>query len=428
MSFKLFSDVRETSVSTGTGNMTLAGAVSAYFTFASKYSNTDTFFYSIRHSTLAEREIGIGTYNSGANSITRTTVIKSSNSDLAVSFSPGTKDIAVVLLGPSDLTFDQSADLLALMNCSVAVPGGKLTLTSGVVVTESDVTAATTIYLALADFDQTMIHNGTLWVPRKYSGELSLALDSNSGHTGYHQSGKNFDLFEFWDGSAIAIGTGPAWSSDVVRGAGAGTTELEVYQGRLVNKVSIVLRIGSSSGDTTTVAARKANYRGSFRATANGQAEDSFAKRLLFDALRPVLRPMRRVDTTNSWTYSLAAFHQANASAANQLAYLHGLSGRMVNCEVIGYATNSDSSLSPVMVGIGIDSSTVDSSTRRKSSLSTDTTDLPTVASYEGYPGLGYHEIRWLEYGYAAGGDTQTWYGDNNNIFLQTGIRGWTLQ
>jgi hypothetical protein len=40
--------------------------------------------------------------------------------------------------------------------------------------------------------------------------------------------------------------------------------------------------------------------------------------------------------------------------------------------------------------------------------------------------GAGYHELRWLEYGYAGGGDTQTWYGDNNNIFLQTGIAGET--
>ncbi len=32
-------------------------------------------------------------------------------------------------------------------------------------------------------------------------------------------------------------------------------------------------------------------------------------------------------------------------------------------------------------------------------------------STYKGYPGLGWHEIRWLERG--NGTDTQTWYGNN---------------
>jgi hypothetical protein len=34
--------------------------------------------------------------------------------------------------------------------------------------------------------------------------------------------------------------------------------------------------------------------------------------------------------------------------------------------------------------------------------------------------GLGYHTIRWLEYGNSTGGDTQTWYGNT----AKTGLSG----
>lgn len=308
-----------------------------------------------------------------------------------------------------------------------ALPGGKLTLTSGVEFTESDVTAATAIYNLIVGSTWTRI-NGVL---RAYaSSQLTFTLDSNAGHTGYHQSGKLFDLWEYWTGSAVSWGTGPAWSTSTGTGAGAGTTERELYFGTTfvdyVNKVSIQLRIGTASGDLTTVAAREATYRGTFYCTANGQTEDSFANRLLFDLHRPQRKLMRRVESTDTWTYSLAAFRQANASTANRIAYVHGLSGRGVKADVVGFATNADSTPSPVKVGIGVDSSTVDSSTRRKSTLITDTTDAPCFAWYEGYPGQGYHELRWLEYGYAAGGDVQTWRGDNGSDFMQTGISGET--
>ena len=115
MAFKLPSDVSELSSTAGTGAQTLAGAVSSYFTFAAKFSNGDTFLYSIRHLSAAEREIGVGTYNAGANTVSRTTVIKSTNADAAVNFSAGSKVISVVQIGPSDLSVQQAMDVLSLM-------------------------------------------------------------------------------------------------------------------------------------------------------------------------------------------------------------------------------------------------------------------------------------------------------------------------
>lgn len=290
-------------------------------------------------------------------------------------------------------------------------PQGRLTLSSGVPATSADLTSQTTIYYTPSGGALVPIHDGTRLVPNVFA-ELSLALDSTSGHTGYHQSGKNFDLFAINDSGTIRLGTGPAWSSDTARGTGAGTTEIESFNGVMVNKNTITIRFGSSSGNTVSVAARGATLVGSFRATADGQATDSATKRLLSNAYNVLPRPMLVVEATDSWAYSTATFRQANNSTANQAAYLHCLDGIAVSAHVIGAATNSTATLRAVQVGIGISSSTVDSSTRHQYVFSANTAGLlySPWSSYKGFPGIGYKEIRWLEKG--AGSDTQTWYGD----------------
>jgi hypothetical protein len=96
MAFRTNDRVKETSTTTGTGNLTLAGAVSKFQAF-SVFANNDTFFYAVVHQTAAEWEIGIGTYVSATPALARTTVLESSNADAAVNFSAGTKDVFVTM-------------------------------------------------------------------------------------------------------------------------------------------------------------------------------------------------------------------------------------------------------------------------------------------------------------------------------------------
>ena len=89
----------ETSTSTGTGNFTLAGAVTGFRTFASVCSTNDTVYYFIEAVDsngipTGDWETGLGTY-SASNTLTRTTVLDSSNSGSAVSFSSGTKRVGL---------------------------------------------------------------------------------------------------------------------------------------------------------------------------------------------------------------------------------------------------------------------------------------------------------------------------------------------
>jgi len=97
--------VLETSTTTGVGDLTLAGAVTGYQAFSEVCANGDTAWVAIRHTTLAEWEICLGTWATGG-TLTRTTVIRSSNSDLAVTFSAGTKDVFITPIADKTLVID----------------------------------------------------------------------------------------------------------------------------------------------------------------------------------------------------------------------------------------------------------------------------------------------------------------------------------
>ena len=84
--------VQETSTTTGTGTFTLAGAVSGFQSF-SVIGNANTTYYAIVGG--AEFEVGLGTYTSSGTTLSRDTVLESSNSGSLVNFSAGTKNVFV---------------------------------------------------------------------------------------------------------------------------------------------------------------------------------------------------------------------------------------------------------------------------------------------------------------------------------------------
>ena len=101
--------VKETSTTTGTGTFTLAGAVTGFETFSSAIGNSNTTYYAISLQGGAEFEVGLGTVAAGT--LARTTVISSSNSDSAVDFSAGTKDVFCTLPA-SKAVFKNASDVI----------------------------------------------------------------------------------------------------------------------------------------------------------------------------------------------------------------------------------------------------------------------------------------------------------------------------
>ena len=102
--------VRETSTTTGTGTLTLDGAVSGFQTFSTAIGNTNTCYYTIVNG--SEWEVGLGTVAAGT--LARTTVLKSSNAGSAVNFSAGSKDVFATYPGDKAVYKDSAGDVVGL--------------------------------------------------------------------------------------------------------------------------------------------------------------------------------------------------------------------------------------------------------------------------------------------------------------------------
>lgn len=94
MAFVVNDRVWETTTTTGTGAISLAGAVSGYITFASGIGASNVTFYVIDNE-AGEWEVGVGTLDGSGTTLARTTIINSSNAGSAVNFSAGTKQVFV---------------------------------------------------------------------------------------------------------------------------------------------------------------------------------------------------------------------------------------------------------------------------------------------------------------------------------------------
>jgi hypothetical protein len=95
MALVLADRVRETTTTTGTGSVTLAGAYTGFQTFSAGIGNSNSTYYTIANVVTGEWEVGIGTYTSAGNTLSRTTVLASSNSGSLVNFTAGSKDVFV---------------------------------------------------------------------------------------------------------------------------------------------------------------------------------------------------------------------------------------------------------------------------------------------------------------------------------------------
>ena len=100
--------VKVTSTTTGTGAMALGSAVTGFETFAAGIGNNNTTYYCIFNQGTTEFEVGLGTLDGSSANLTRTTVISSSNSDAAVNFTSGTKDVFCTLPASKSVFLDAS--------------------------------------------------------------------------------------------------------------------------------------------------------------------------------------------------------------------------------------------------------------------------------------------------------------------------------
>jgi len=157
--------VKETTTTTGTGAVALSGAVTGFETFAAGVGNSNTTYYAIVHQTAAEFEVGLGTLDGDSSDLTRTTVISSSNSDSAVDFAAGTKDVFCTIPASKLIFEDANND---------ATVGRNLTVTGDLTVSGDDITMATNTSGAA------LIGDGTNFNPVAISGDISIAANGTA--------------------------------------------------------------------------------------------------------------------------------------------------------------------------------------------------------------------------------------------------------
>lgn len=283
----------------------------------------------------------------------------------------------------------QLRGVLALL---LPAPGGRLTLSTGVPVTTSDVSGATTVYYTPYKHNRISVYDGTRW--RFYSfAEMSQTLADATKSPAAAVASSNYDVFVWSDAGTLRATRGPAWTSDTARGGGAGTTELELFGGKWTNKNAI----------TNGPAAHCGLYVGTIRVDGSTQVNDAFVKRHVWNCYNRVPRGMARQDTS-AWVYSSGVTRQANANAANQLDLVRGLDEDSVTAQVFGLAQSTDAGVSGgAAVGLGLDSTTAGvTGSINGGGFLVQNVYAPSFSRWEGLPGLGRHYLVWLETGVGA--------------------------
>jgi len=280
------------------------------------------------------------------------------------------------------------------------LPCGRLTLTSAVPVTTSDVTAATTLYyVPYGGCTTATVYDGVnKWYEMNLS-QLQIAVPAVANQ-----------MYDAW---LIDNGSAPnaaleltAWTNDTTR-ATALTTQDGVYV---------------KTGAATRL------YLGSFRTTAAaGQTEDSVTKRYVWNYYNRVPRTLLRTETTASWNYNTATWRQANNSTANQVDLVVGVQEVLLYLSLRVDVTDvtAPGSTSQAFAGIGEDSTTafvvgMTGTFQAATNAVQSTLISPEISKY---PAIGRHIYAWIERGDGSG-NTVTWSGVVAGLFAN-GISGW---
>jgi hypothetical protein len=156
MALAVYDRVQETTTITGTGSVTLLGAVTGFQSFAA-VGNGNTTYYCIADQGGANWEVGVGTYSTSGPTLARTAVLSSSNAGSLVNFTAGTKTVFVTYPAGRSVYQDASTGTVyapavnasnglllngATVSANYTIPAGSnamsvgpITVASGVVVT-----------------------------------------------------------------------------------------------------------------------------------------------------------------------------------------------------------------------------------------------------------------------------------------------------
>ena len=264
----------------------------------------------------------------------------------------------------------------------------RLSLQSGTAVTVVDLTGSI-LYMHAYKGNRISLYSGARWISYAMTGaQLNLTMTVD----------KNYDVFAYGNSTNnVVLELSTAWTSDTVR-----ATTLTTVDGIYVK-----------SGDASR------RYIGTIRASGTNATRDAEEKRFVWNYYNRKQRNMRVIDTTNSWNYSTSAWHAANGNTNNSVSYVQGLPEDPISARstIIIVSVNSAGS-----VGIGVDDSTANSAQilADVNNANAAAVRMLAAAEYNGYPGVGFHTLYWIEYRRTG---TVSFTGDGGTpISQQTGL------
>ena len=252
---------------------------------------------------------------------------------------------------------------------------GRLTLTSGVPVTTSDVTGAGTIYFTPYKGNRVALYDGTAWAIYTFS-ELSTTTPAGAGPV-------INDLFVYATGTAVALTKSANWTNTTTR-----ADSLDTLNGIIVNGSDNTLR-----------------YLGTAAGTPSG-CQDSVTQRYLWNYYNRIPRTLvTAISVTGTWTYNTNSWRMVNGSSLNRFEFVVGYQEDDIDFEAIGAGSNN--SANTFAIGIGLDAT--DSNSAQFNLGGGSSAIIPLHACYSSSLTIGYHFVQMIEWGASVG--TTTFYG-----------------
>lgn len=277
MALVLADRVRDTTTTTGTGTVTLSGTPPTGFQSFAAVGDGNTTYYEIAAG--SQWETGIGTYTAAGTTLSRDTVLASSNSGALVNFSAGTKDVFVTYPANRSVNYNEANGLTITGRTTLSTPNTSAAAwtTAGINLVQSAATFTdTTSTGTVADIRinnfaaQTLAASSAVTATNLYGTYFAIpVVGTNVTSTNIFAVGVDSvrvagrcDLLGGVTATSGLTLTGPTVTTTLVFGTGATLTG---------NTKTLNLGTGGQSGSTTAITIGSATSGATQTTTINGR-------------------------------------------------------------------------------------------------------------------------------------------------------------
>jgi hypothetical protein len=184
MALVLKDRVKETTATTGTGTVTLAGAAAGFQSFAAVGDGNQT-FYAIVDAVTGAWEVGVGTYTASGTTLSRTTVVSSSNAGSLVNFAAGTKDVFVTYPSSRAVYLDAAGSAVSVLDIGTLGTSTANITTANITAGTVSTTPASANDLVNKSYVDTLVAAGIHFhQPVRVESPINLNATYNNGTAG----------------------------------------------------------------------------------------------------------------------------------------------------------------------------------------------------------------------------------------------------